>query len=66
MIKRIVRHGNTHALILDSTLLQLAGLSPDGCVAVSVDKGRIVIKRTKEVVLPPLTPAERRIMRTVS
>ena len=53
MIKMLVRHGNSFALILDKPVLELLNVDPARPVAVSTSDG-------KSLLVAPLSGAERR------
>lgn len=51
MIKTITKVGNSHALIIDRTLMDLAHLSPGAQVNVTVrEEGTIIIEPIRKVV----------------
>lgn len=44
MVKHIVHHGNSRAVILDRALLRVVGIDPEGEVSVKIVDDAIVIK----------------------
>lgn len=43
MRKRLVRHGNSRAIVIDKTLMELVGLDEDGEVQLTVEGDSLVI-----------------------
>lgn len=49
MIKRLIRHGNSRAIVVDKILLEAAGLSEDATFQISVNpSGGLVIQSVEE------------------
>jgi len=42
-VKRLVKHGNSQALILDKSLMDVAGIEPNSLVAIDIKDNRLVI-----------------------
>lgn len=53
MIKKLVRYGNSQALVLDRAILELLGIQEGGEVSLSIEKDVLLVK-------PVLTAVERR------
>ena len=43
MVKKLVRHGNSYALVIDKPILELLKIEPDTPLEVSTDGGRLVL-----------------------
>lgn len=50
MLKRLVRHGNSHALIINKTLLKEAGISDNTIFLITINpEGGLLIQTVKNV-----------------
>lgn len=49
MIKNLVKHGNSYALIIDKPILELLGVTPDTALELTTNGDRLIISpiRTK-------------------
>lgn len=52
MLKRLTRHGNSYALVIDKPILDLLNMDPEGPVEISTDGRTLVIT--------PVTDTQRR------
>lgn len=43
MVKTLQKHGNSHALVLDKTLMDLVGITPETPINVRVESGNILL-----------------------
>lgn len=43
MIKTLAKHGNSHALIIDKTLMEQLGITPETPLQVTVSGGRLSV-----------------------
>jgi antitoxin component of MazEF toxin-antitoxin module len=48
MIKKLVRHGNSIALVLDRAILELVKIDPAEPVEISTDGGRLIISPVQD------------------
>lgn len=48
MIKNLVRHGNSTALVLDRAILELVKIDPSKPVEISTDGRRLIIEAARE------------------
>jgi len=60
MKKKLIKHGNSHALIIDKAIQELLGITPDSEVELALDGRKLVIKRHKDA------PSESRFERLLS
>lgn len=49
MIKRLIKHGNSHAIVVDKYLLEAAGLSENAFFQISVNPGGGLVIQSVEV-----------------
>lgn len=49
MIKRLVKHGNSHALVIDQAILELLRIDPDEPLDLSTDGRLLVVAPVDEV-----------------
>ncbi|MHC4274691.1 MAG: AbrB/MazE/SpoVT family DNA-binding domain-containing protein, partial [Planctomycetota bacterium] len=45
MIKRLTKHGNSYALIIDRAILELLNIAPDAQLEISTDGQALLIRR---------------------
>ncbi len=43
MVKKLVRHGDGYALVIDKPIMELLKIDPDTPIEVSTDGGRLVV-----------------------
>lgn len=48
MIKKLTKHGNSHALVIDKPILDLLGISPKTPLSVTTDGNCLVIARAQD------------------
>jgi predicted nucleotidyltransferase len=66
MIKRLTRHGNSYALIIDKAILELLGISPQSPLELSTDGRSLQVRRIDEpVVREPPRRGTRPTLRTI-
>lgn len=49
MIKRLVKHGNSHALIIDQAILELLRIEPEDPLELSTDGRMLVVSPVEDV-----------------
>ena len=52
MIKQLSKVGNSHALIIDKTLMELCHLEAQGSVDIQVEGGAIIIRPARSAAMP--------------
>lgn len=55
MVKNLVKHGNSYALVIDKPILELLGITPDTPLEISTTDG----KSLRVTAVSELSPAER-------
>jgi antitoxin component of MazEF toxin-antitoxin module len=48
MIKKLVQHGNSSALILDKTILQLLGADSESSFEIIIEGNSLIIRRAQQ------------------
>jgi antitoxin component of MazEF toxin-antitoxin module len=48
VLKRLTRHGNSTALVLDKTLMALLNLHPDSVVQIEVTDGKLIVTPARD------------------
>ena len=48
MIKKLTRHGNSYALIIDRAILELLNIAPDAQLEISTDGQALLIEKSEE------------------
>lgn len=48
MKKRLVKHGNSRALVIDKAILEVLNLADDDEVQISIDGGQLIITPVRE------------------
>jgi antitoxin component of MazEF toxin-antitoxin module len=57
MVKNLVKHGNSYALVIDKPILELLGITPDTPLEISTPDGKSLVVATAA----PLSQAERQV-----
>lgn len=47
MIKKLVKHGNSHALVIEKPIQELLGITPDTPLTITTDGKRLIISSSE-------------------
>jgi antitoxin MazE len=45
MLKKLLKHGNSQALIIDKAILELLGITPESEVELELEDGKLIVSR---------------------
>ncbi len=48
MIKKLTKHGNSYALVIDKAIMELLGIGPETPLEISTDGRRLFVERARE------------------
>ena len=65
MRKKLTRHGNSYALIIDRPLMELLGLDPDTEVEISTDGHSLLIRPVRPISREQMTEFTRALKETL-